>query len=56
MNGLYVRWAVGFVGAALEIAGARDVRVEWERAAADGEVLGVVTERVRFAATWKTSK
>jgi hypothetical protein len=53
MDGLYVRSTEGFVGAALEIAGARDVRMEWADPAPEGEVQGIVTERVAFTATWK---
>ncbi len=52
MNGLYVQSTVGFYRGALEGAGAREVRVDFERPITDGLHAGVPVERVRFVVTW----
>jgi hypothetical protein len=52
MNGLYVHSTVGFVSGALELAGAKNVRLEWGSPVRDGAIDGVATCRVRFVAHW----
>jgi hypothetical protein len=52
MSGLYVSATVGFVSAALELAGAHEPSVEWKRPTGDGELGGIRTESARFVATW----
>jgi hypothetical protein len=56
MNGLYAQSTVGFYEGALEGAGARDVRVHFERPSSDGAHAGVLLERVRFSVTWEQAR
>ncbi len=53
MNGIYTSSTVGFVEAALELAGARDARLEFASPEQGGALEGVPLDRFRFAATWK---
>jgi hypothetical protein len=53
MDGLYAHSTVGFCTGALESAGARDVRVEFEPRTSDGTHAGVPLVRARFTVTWR---
>ncbi|WP_394835617.1 hypothetical protein LVJ94_01645 [Pendulispora rubella] len=53
MNGLFVRATAGFVSGAMEIVGARSVKVDFDAPRPDGQLSGIPLERVRFVATWK---
>jgi hypothetical protein len=55
MNGFYTTSTVGFVEAALELAGAKDARLEFARPQPSGELAGVPIERHRFVGTWTTA-
>jgi hypothetical protein len=52
MNGLYCDSTVGFYQGALGRLGARDLRVEFDRARADGSNAGIPLERIRFRTRW----
>ncbi|MCA9599243.1 MAG: hypothetical protein KC776_38310 [Myxococcales bacterium] len=52
MSGLYVHSTNGFVSRALELAGAKGVRLEWQQPESDGDSWDVRVERVRFRASW----
>lgn len=52
MTGLYTSSTTGFVGAALELAGAMGLRFEWAAPEDDGDREGIPVERARFAVTW----
>jgi hypothetical protein len=56
MNGLYTQSTVGFYMGALEGAGARDVRVHFERPASDGSHAGVPLERIELVVQWNDSR
>jgi len=52
IGGFYVASTIGFVAAALELAGAKRVDVKFTTQAPDGELEGVPLERMRFVATF----
>jgi hypothetical protein len=52
MNGLYADSTVGFYQGALGRLGARDLRVEFDRARPDGSNAGIPLERIRFRTRW----
>ncbi len=54
MDGLYAQSTIGFYEGALEGAGAKKIRVQFERPVPDGQHLGTPVERIRFAVTWET--
>ncbi|HEV8320966.1 MAG TPA: hypothetical protein VG389_05085 [Myxococcota bacterium] len=53
LAGWYVAATEGFVQRALEMAGARDVRFNWDRALPHGATSGVPTVRVGFEIDWR---
>lgn len=55
IGGFYVASTIGFVGAALELAGATRTEVRFTAQSPDGELAGVPLERMRFVATFAQS-
>ncbi len=51
-SGLYVHSTNGFVSRALELAGAKDVRLDWREPERDGASHGVPVQRIQFSVAW----
>lgn len=52
MSGFYASATTGFVSAVLELAGVKNVRLEWTPLSRDSNLSGVPTGRTRFVARW----